>query len=352
MSTESTFARRIKTLALPVLVLLSLSFLGGCATTTPRDPLEPVNRAIYSFNDGVDNAILKPLAEGYRAVLPAFARTGVSNFFANINDVLIALNNLLQGKIVNAISDLGRVVVNTTVGVLGFMDIATEFGLEKHNEDFGQTLGYWGIGDGPYLVIPLLGPSNLRDTVGKVVDHRTDPLTYVESMRARNVLWGTRMISQRADLLDTSKILETAALDPYEFLRDAYLQRRRNLVHDGSPPPDKDDDTDIKIKPRTDAGPFPHTAESGSGTPWHNIVTTRPDTWTPAREEAEALAAQERAKVKNEAERERAARQPAATEPRAGLDKLMPATTAAGEASAMQQPRWVRVWAPASVAAQ
>ena len=329
----STLSHRIKATAL-LLVLLCL--LGGCATTSPRDPLEPMNRAIYSFNDGVDKAIFKPLAEGYRAVLPAAVRNGIGNFFANINDVLIALNNLLQGKIINAVSDLGRVVVNTTVGILGLMDVATEFGLEKHNEDFGQTLGYWGIGDGPYLVIPLLGPSNVRDAVGKVVDFKTDPVTYVESMRARNVLWGVRLISHRADLLDTSKILDTAALDPYEFLRDAYLQRRRNLVHDGSPPPDQDNDIDIKIKPRTEnETPFPSSAESGMGTPWHVITGTRPDTWTPAREEA-ALAAQER---------ERASRQPAPTEPRADLEKLIPAApTAAGQTSGQQ--RVVRVWMP------
>src|SRR6187402_3966115 len=133
-------SRRIKTTILGLVVLVSLSFLGGCASTNPRDPLEPMNRAFYSFNDGVDNALLKPIAEGYRAVLPSSARTGVSNFFANINDVLIALNNLLQGKIINAVSDLGRVAVNTTIGILGFMDPATDFGLEKHNEDFGQTL--------------------------------------------------------------------------------------------------------------------------------------------------------------------------------------------------------------------
>lgn len=298
-------SHRVKTTVVGLLVLLSLTFLGGCASTTPRDPLEPMNRAFYSFNDGVDKAVLKPIAEGYRAVLPAFARTGVSNFFSNINDVLIALNNLLQGKIVNAVSDLGRVVVNTTIGILGFMDPATDFGLEKHNEDFGQTLGHWGIGDGAYLVIPLLGPSNVRDAVGRLVDHRTDPLTYVESMRARNILWGTRIISQRADLLDTSKILEAAALDPYEFVRDAYLQRRRNLVFDGSPPPDKDDDGDIKMKPRTDSQPFRMvTASPVGGISWHNLG--RADNWTPAREEAAELAAQERAR----AERARVSQQP------------------------------------------
>ena len=327
MSIIATLPRRLK--AAVLCMVLSLTFLGGCATTTPSDPLEPMNRAIYSFNDGLDIAIVKPLAEGYRAVLPLFARTGISNFFSNINDVLIALNNLLQGKIVNAVSDLGRVVVNSTVGVLGFMDVATNLGLEKHNEDFGQTLGYWGVGDGPYLVLPFAGPSNLRDAAGRFVDYRTDPLTYVNSMRARNVLWGVRLLSQRADLLDTSKILEAAALDPYEFLRDAYLQRRRNLVHDGSPPLDKDDDADIKVKPRTDASPFPNTAGAdGVGTPWHLISGAPADSQPPARD---------------------AAQKPAATEPRVDLDKLIPsAPTAAGASTASdaQPQRIVRVWMP------
>jgi phospholipid-binding lipoprotein MlaA len=337
----SSVPHRIKAVMLSL--LLSLAFLGGCASTNPRDPLEPMNRAFYSFNDGVDKAVLKPVAEGYRAVLPSFARTGVSNFFSNINDVLIALNNLLQGKIVNALSDVGRVVVNTTIGVLGLMDPATEFGLEKHNEDFGQTLGHWGIGDGAYLVIPFLGPSNVRDAVGRVVDFKTDPLTYVNHMRTRNVLWGTRLISQRADLLDTSKILDTAALDPYEFLRDAYLQRRRNLVYDGSPPPDKDDDSEIKIKPRTDASPFPGGASAAdAGTAWHNAVSWRGDNWTPAREEATARAAQEQAREKA-LQREGASRQPAATAPRASLDTLAPALAAASEPAATQQ-MVVRVW--------
>jgi phospholipid-binding lipoprotein MlaA len=235
--------------------------LGGCATTgNPRDPLEPINRGIYKFNEGMDTMLFKPAAEVYRAVLPQFVRTGIHNFFSNINDVLVALNNLLQGKFAHAASDVGRVAFNTTFGLLGVLDVATEFGLEKHNEDFGQTLGYWGIGDGPYLVIPILGPSNLRDAVGVLVDYKTDPVTYVDPSRDRNQLWALRFVNRRSELLETTTILETAALDPYEFVRDAYFQRRRNLIYDGNPPPEKDENSDIPMKPRTSApekSPFP-----------------------------------------------------------------------------------------------
>ena len=306
--------------------LACFALLGGCASTgNPRDPLEPINRGIYQFNDGVDTAVLKPVAEAYRDVLPQFMRTGVSNFFSNINDVIVALNNLLQAKFLNAVSDVGRIVVNTTVGLLGVLDVATEFGLEKHNEDFGQTLGFWGIGDGPYLVLPILGPSSLRDVFGTFVDFKTDPLTYVDPSRARNQLWAARMINRRAELLDTSKILETAALDPYEFLRDAYLQRRRNLVYDGSPPPDRDEDVDIKIKPRTeqpDGGPHPPTGENAVEV---RSILVSGDAPTPAQLEAWEKAA-------------RAAQPP------------QPASGAQNLDAPVHQPRVVRFWSPASSA--
>ena len=235
---------------------VSLVLLGGCAGTgNPRDPLEPINRGIYQFNDGVDKVLIKPAAEFYRFAIPEFMRTGVSNFFSNLNDVIVALNSLLQGKLTQAGSDAARLIVNSTVGLLGLFDVATGIGLEKHNEDFGQTLGYWGIGDGPYLVLPLIGPSSARDTVGWVGDYYTWPVTYVEHDRERNILIAVRFVTARADLLEASRILETAALDPYEFVRDAYLQRRRNLVYDGKPPPDEDDlEDDAKPKP-TPAAP-------------------------------------------------------------------------------------------------
>ncbi len=293
---------RLRTLILSLLV--SLFCLGGCATTNPRDPLEPMNRVIYRFNDSVDSALIRPIAEGYRYVLPSFVRTGISNFFSNIGDVLVALNNLLQGKVVNAVSDLGRVLLNTTIGIGGLFDVASPLGLEKHNEDFGQTFGYWGIGDGPYLMLPFLGPSNLRDAMGTLVNAKLDPVGFANSMRLRNSLWGTRLLSQRAELLDTSRILETAALDPYEFLRDAYLQRRRNLIYDGVPPREKFDDDEPPAKPG-DAAPAakPPAAEpdtkvlapaaseepvaAPTAIPDAEPAAAAPDTVTPAARETE-----------------------------------------------------------------
>jgi phospholipid-binding lipoprotein MlaA len=244
-------------------LLLLATALGGCASTGhPRDPLEPLNRGIYSFNEHVDNLIVKPAAEVYRGVLPQLVRNGIGNFFANLGDVIVALNNLLQGKFTHALSDIGRIVVNTTVGILGFVDVATELGLEKHNEDFGQTLGYWGFGDGPYLVLPFLGPSSLRDTIGLIVDYKTNPLTYVDPTRDRNALYGLNFVHRRHELLETTKILETAALDPYEFVRDAYFQRRRSLVYDGLPPREEDEN-EIKPKPGASLPAFPPTEWQG-----------------------------------------------------------------------------------------
>ncbi len=224
-------------------ILVGLGMLGGCATTggDPRDPLESLNRGIYKFNDGVDTVLLKPAVEVYRDVLPAPVRTGISNVFSNLNDVIVALNNLLQGKLEAALSDVARIMVNTTVGLFGIFDVATKAGLEKHDEDFGQTLGKWGVGDGPYIVLPFLGPRNLRDTVGLVGDFKADPVGQIDPNSDRNAAYGLRLVSRRAELLGASKVLAVAALDEYEFVRDAYLQRRRNLIYDGNPPREKDD---------------------------------------------------------------------------------------------------------------
>lgn len=232
--------RRIR-LALACM-LLGLGVLGGCAATSndPRDPLESINRGIHTFNDGVDTMFIKPAAEVYQGVLPDVVRTGVSNVFSNLNDVIVALNNLLQGKVTTALSDFSRVLVNTTIGLLGIFDVATQAGLEKHDEDFGQTLGWWGVGDGPYIVLPFLGPSTARDTVGRVADYKVDPVTYIDPSHDRNIVQALRIINRRAELLSASRILAVAALDEYEFVRDAYLQRRRNLIYDGNPPREKE----------------------------------------------------------------------------------------------------------------
>lgn len=222
------------------------------------DPLEGFNRAMYAFNENLDTYVLKPVAKGYRAVLPSPVRTGVSNFFGNLHDPVIMLNNLFQGKIGNAFSDLWRFIVNTTVGIYGLFDVATPLGLEKHNEDFGQTLGKWGVGEGVYVVWPFFGPSTLRDTGGDVVDWQLYPPNHMEEGSTRDKLYALEIVNRRAQLLEAGDILEQAAgKDPYTFVREAFRQRRKNLIHDGSPPteaPDSilfEDDKPASPKPST-----------------------------------------------------------------------------------------------------
>jgi phospholipid-binding lipoprotein MlaA len=195
-----------------------------------------LNRGVLVFNDAVDENLLQPAARLYRNVTPSGLRDSVRNFFGNLDDLYIGANNLLQGKVEQGLGDLMRVAVNTTFGFFGIIDWASDMGLEKHNEDFGQTLARWGAGDGAYLVLPLLGPSTLRDTAALPVDWEGDPVLGHTPVDERNALTATRTVARRADLLGASSTLEEAALDRYVFLREAFLQRRRSLVYDGRPP--------------------------------------------------------------------------------------------------------------------
>lgn len=242
--------------------------LTGCATPAQRnahDPFESANRAIFKFNEEADKLITKPIAQGYNKVVPTVGRTLISNFFSNLDDVIVVCNDVLQFKVIQAFSDFGRVVMNTSIGVGGLIDVATVSGLEKHNEDFGQTLGYWGIGTGPYLMLPLLGPTDIRDGIGMYVDTMPSQLNRIRPVYTRNQLVATKSINRRAQLLDQEKMLDGAVLDRYSFLRDAYLSRRLSLIYDGHPPQEKDDDDDY-----------------GDATPVPTIPSPVPDVTAPA----------------------------------------------------------------------
>lgn len=231
----------------------------GCATQSNRDPLEAVNRGVYQFNDVTDRVVLKPVATAYKAVTPSPVRKGFSNFFGNLGSLTSVLNNVLQLKFANAFSEAGRFVINSTFGLAGFIDVAGMDDVPRHQEDFGQTLGHWGVGNGAYIVLPLIGPSTLRDATGFVVDRATsDPITYTHNIgeiRLHNQLRAAQLLDTRTQLLDATDILESAALDPYAFTRDAYLQRRASQVQDGLVPVEffdsafepADEDVDIPV---------------------------------------------------------------------------------------------------------
>ncbi|WP_367188892.1 VacJ family lipoprotein [Burkholderia sp. Ed8] len=209
------------------------AMLSGCATgpnRNPDDPLEPMNRAMYKFNDTVDTNIAQPIAKGYQKVTPTPVRTAISNFFSNLGDLGNMANNLLQLRITDATQDLMRVAMNSLFGVAGLIDIATPAGLPKHHQDFGLTMARWGMPSGPYLVLPVFGPSTVRDGVGRAVDVRFNLLNYIEPA-ARNPMYIAQFISARSDLLGATDLLKQAALDPYSFVRDAYLQQRKSLTY-------------------------------------------------------------------------------------------------------------------------
>jgi len=230
-------AQSAKRLVSAALAALMVGGLGACSTTAenPKDPYEGFNRAMFKVNEGID-VVVKPVAQGYDAA-PLPVKAGVGNFFGNINDVWTAFNNFLQGKGSDGFSDVGRVLINSTVGIGGFFDVASEMGLEKHAEDFGQTLGVWGVDEGAYLYWPLIGPRTTRDTLGWAVDSYADPVWRIDDIPLRNTLVGVRFIDIRASLLPTDKVVEQAAFDKYVYIRDAYLQNRRSEIHDGRPEP-------------------------------------------------------------------------------------------------------------------
>jgi phospholipid-binding lipoprotein MlaA len=262
-----------RSVGLRLAALVLAGGLVGCASIPPgagthaADPFEVYNRHMFEFNDRVDRAVLKPVAQAYETVLPQGLRTCINNAFLNVGEPINAVNNLLQGKPRAAFLDVCRFVINSTIGLFGCFDNAAKMGIERSNEDFGQTLGRWGLLPGPYFVLPLLGPSTIRDTVGRAADFLgTDPLWYIEHVPTRNVLVGTRLVDTRAGLLPAERVLDVAALDRYQFVRDAYLQMRRSLVYDGDPPPLPDpvyqDDDDVPPPPApgapaTDQPPLP-----------------------------------------------------------------------------------------------
>ena len=247
--------RALRDLARKVLLAGVIGLLAGCATTgpaSPKDPFEGFNRGVFEFNDVLDRYALKPIAQGYQAVVPETIRFIVGNVFANLGDVYTAFNQLLQGKPRFALTDMTRFVVNSTLGFAGAADVASAIGLERHNEDFGQTLGRWGVPSGPYLVLPFFGPSSLRDAPARYVDSFGNPVGYVSDIPVRNTAYGLSVVDTRASLLKSERLLDGAALDKYSLIRDGWLQRRRSAVFDGDPPdelPSYEDD-DYKTPPK------------------------------------------------------------------------------------------------------
>jgi len=216
--------------------------LAGCAAAPSKDdPFEPFNRAMFEVHEAVDTAVMKPLIDVYVAVVPKLVRTGVSNFFNNIEDLFSGVNALLQGKPDKAGDDFGRVLLNTWV-MFGIFDVASDLGIERGGEDFGQTFGVWGFPQGPYLFVPVFGPTTFRDGTGTIVRIAVGPVGYIPDVATRNILYGIGAVDIRAQQVEALSIADTAALDKYRFIRNAYLQRRQYLVYDGKPPPEKEDE--------------------------------------------------------------------------------------------------------------
>jgi phospholipid-binding lipoprotein MlaA len=224
-------------------LVFSAAVLAGCAAAPSRvDPFEPANRAMYEFHDAVDTAVVKPMIQAYIDVVPELVRTGVSNFFNNIDDLISAINDGLQGKPDKFGDDLGRVLLNTAFGLGGIFDLASMVGIERGNEDFGQTFGVWGFPQGPYLFVPFFGPTTVRDGTGFLVRVAIGPAGYIPDVPVRNVIYGMGAVDARAQVQGAGQLVDTAALDRYLFIRNAYLQRRRYMVFDGKPPPEPEDE--------------------------------------------------------------------------------------------------------------
>lgn len=222
-------------------VLLAYVLIAGaCATTVandPRDPLEGFNRGVYSFNQAIDNALFDPLGKLYQAITPDFVDKGVTNFFSNLNDIAVVVNDLLQFKINQALSDATRFIFNSTIGLAGFFDVSAGIDMPKHDEDFGQTLAVWGFGSGPYLMIPLFGPSSIRDVTGHVVDRGVlNPVFYINDDALMAGLLTLNYVDFKADLLSAKKLVGEAAVDEYEFVKNAYFEKRDNQIHDRTHP--------------------------------------------------------------------------------------------------------------------
>lgn len=220
------------------LVALSVfaAALTGCSTMPQQDSAESFNRAVYGFNDAVDRAVLRPVAETYESVLPGGLRHCVHNVFANLGDIWSSFNSFLQGDAHQGINSAGRVLLNSTMGVFGCFDLATGQGVERQPEDFGQTLAVWGVGSGPYVVLPLLGPSTLRDALALPLDIFGNPIEHISHVPTRNSTFGLWLVDGRATLLPATRLVDQVAIDPYSFTRDAYIQRRNSLIHNGNPP--------------------------------------------------------------------------------------------------------------------
>ncbi|MGH8558299.1 MAG: MlaA family lipoprotein [Methylococcales bacterium] len=231
--------------------LATVLSLTGCATIVGRDPQDPWegwNRGVQNFNDSLDDYVMKPVAKGYRSITPSIVDTGITNFFSNIDDIGVIANDLLQFKVTQSGQDLGRLLVNSTLGLAGIVDVASKLDLPKHNEDLDQTLGVWGVPTGPYLVLPLIGPSSPRGVIGVAGDTMTNPINWIAPVMIPWSFGTLKTVDMRADFLSVSKIMEQIEVDHYEFIRNAYFQQRNYLIYDGNPPLDDEFEKDLELE--------------------------------------------------------------------------------------------------------